>query len=34
MDRWAHDCLARGGSDASAPGVLARAVDALLGVRI
>jgi L-cysteine:1D-myo-inositol 2-amino-2-deoxy-alpha-D-glucopyranoside ligase len=34
VDRWAKECLARGGADPSAPGVLARALDAILGVRI
>jgi L-cysteine:1D-myo-inositol 2-amino-2-deoxy-alpha-D-glucopyranoside ligase len=34
VDRWADEQLHRGGSQAGAPGVLARAVDALLGVRM
>jgi L-cysteine:1D-myo-inositol 2-amino-2-deoxy-alpha-D-glucopyranoside ligase len=34
VDRWADEQLARGGRVLSAPGVLARSVDALLGVRI
>ena len=34
VDRWAKECLARGGRDEAAPGVLARALDAILGVRV
>jgi L-cysteine:1D-myo-inositol 2-amino-2-deoxy-alpha-D-glucopyranoside ligase len=34
VDRWAEQTLTRGGDDASAPGVLARALDAILGVRV
>jgi L-cysteine:1D-myo-inositol 2-amino-2-deoxy-alpha-D-glucopyranoside ligase len=34
VDRWADEALARGGSSPSGPGILARAVDALLGVRL
>ncbi len=34
VDRWATDCLRVGGPDASAPGILARALDAILGVRV
>jgi L-cysteine:1D-myo-inositol 2-amino-2-deoxy-alpha-D-glucopyranoside ligase len=34
VDRWAEECLTRGGSDAAAPGLLARLVDRLLGVRL
>jgi L-cysteine:1D-myo-inositol 2-amino-2-deoxy-alpha-D-glucopyranoside ligase len=34
VDRWAHLQLTRGGDEPGAPGVLARALDALLGVRI
>lgn len=34
VDRWADEQLTRGGEQPGAPGVLARAVDALLGVRI
>ncbi|GAB2673491.1 cysteine--1-D-myo-inosityl 2-amino-2-deoxy-alpha-D-glucopyranoside ligase [Thalassiella azotivora] len=34
VDRWAADALTRGGSDGSAPGLVARTVDALLGVRL
>jgi L-cysteine:1D-myo-inositol 2-amino-2-deoxy-alpha-D-glucopyranoside ligase len=34
VDRWATECLHRGGPDPSAPGVVARALDALLGVRL
>ncbi|MFL6078723.1 MAG: cysteine--1-D-myo-inosityl 2-amino-2-deoxy-alpha-D-glucopyranoside ligase, partial [Ornithinibacter sp.] len=34
VDRWADETLTRGGDDESAPGLVARAVDALLGVRL
>jgi L-cysteine:1D-myo-inositol 2-amino-2-deoxy-alpha-D-glucopyranoside ligase len=34
VDRWAHECLTRGGGDPASPGVLARALDAILGVRV
>ncbi len=34
VDRWAEEALGRGGDDPSGPGVLARAIDALLGVRV
>jgi L-cysteine:1D-myo-inositol 2-amino-2-deoxy-alpha-D-glucopyranoside ligase len=34
VDRWARECLTRGGDEISAAGVLARTVDALLGVRL
>jgi L-cysteine:1D-myo-inositol 2-amino-2-deoxy-alpha-D-glucopyranoside ligase len=34
VDRWARDCLGRGGDDPAAPGVLARALDAILGIRV
>ena len=34
VDAWAKTCLHRGGSDPGAPGVLARALDAILGVRV
>jgi L-cysteine:1D-myo-inositol 2-amino-2-deoxy-alpha-D-glucopyranoside ligase len=34
IDRWAHEQLTRGGSVEGAPGVIARAADALLGVRL
>ena len=34
VDRWAKECLAHGGDDAAAPGVVARLLDALLGVRL
>ncbi|MFC8500935.1 cysteine--1-D-myo-inosityl 2-amino-2-deoxy-alpha-D-glucopyranoside ligase [Pedococcus sp. NPDC057267] len=34
VDRWAHRTLTVGGDDEAAPGVLARAVDAILGVRV
>ncbi len=34
VDRWADEQLTHGGSVLSAPGVLARSLDALLGVRI
>jgi L-cysteine:1D-myo-inositol 2-amino-2-deoxy-alpha-D-glucopyranoside ligase len=34
VDRWAKECLTRGGSDPTAPGVLARLLDRLLGVRV
>ncbi|MFC7492370.1 MULTISPECIES: cysteine--1-D-myo-inosityl 2-amino-2-deoxy-alpha-D-glucopyranoside ligase [unclassified Knoellia] len=33
IDAWADETLARGGEEASAPGLLGRALDALLGVR-
>ncbi|HEU5454791.1 MAG TPA: cysteine--1-D-myo-inosityl 2-amino-2-deoxy-alpha-D-glucopyranoside ligase, partial [Nocardioides sp.] len=34
VDRWAHDCLTLGGTDIAAPGIVARMLDALLGVRV
>ena len=34
VDRWAEEQRVRGGSDASAPGVVSRTVDALLGVAL
>ncbi|MER7070351.1 cysteine--1-D-myo-inosityl 2-amino-2-deoxy-alpha-D-glucopyranoside ligase [Terrabacter sp. NPDC000476] len=34
VDRWASQALSRGGDDPGAPGVLGRALDALLGVRL
>jgi L-cysteine:1D-myo-inositol 2-amino-2-deoxy-alpha-D-glucopyranoside ligase len=34
VDRWAKECLTRGGRDGVSAGVLARALDALLGVRV
>jgi L-cysteine:1D-myo-inositol 2-amino-2-deoxy-alpha-D-glucopyranoside ligase len=34
VDRWASQSLSRGGDDPGAPGVLGRALDALLGIRI
>jgi L-cysteine:1D-myo-inositol 2-amino-2-deoxy-alpha-D-glucopyranoside ligase len=34
VDRWARECLTRGGEDREAAGVLARALDAILGVRV
>ena len=34
VDAWAERALAEGGDDTGAPGVLARALDALLGVRV
>jgi L-cysteine:1D-myo-inositol 2-amino-2-deoxy-alpha-D-glucopyranoside ligase len=34
VDRWASQSLTRGGDDPGAPGVLGRALDALLGVRL
>ena len=34
VDRWADQALLRGGDDATAPGVLARLLDRLLGVRV
>ncbi len=34
VDRWAKDCLSRGGRDATSAGVLARTLDAILGVRV
>ncbi len=34
VDAWAEQCLAEGGDDPAGPGIVARACDALLGVRI
>ncbi|MBB2987672.1 cysteine--1-D-myo-inosityl 2-amino-2-deoxy-alpha-D-glucopyranoside ligase [Terracoccus luteus] len=34
VDRWATQMLTRGGDDPGAPGVLGRALDALLGIRL
>jgi L-cysteine:1D-myo-inositol 2-amino-2-deoxy-alpha-D-glucopyranoside ligase len=34
VDRWADEALGRGGTDASAPALVVRTVDALLGVRL
>jgi L-cysteine:1D-myo-inositol 2-amino-2-deoxy-alpha-D-glucopyranoside ligase len=34
VDRWAEVALTQGGDDAAGPGILARALDALLGVRL
>ena len=34
VDRWAKESLTHGGDDLGAPGVLARALDALLGIRL
>jgi len=34
VDRWAHECLTRGGEDPAAPGLVGRLLDALLGIRI
>ena len=34
VDRWASQSLSRGGEDPGAPGVLGRALDALLGIRL
>ncbi|AXG13312.1 cysteine--1-D-myo-inosityl 2-amino-2-deoxy-alpha-D-glucopyranoside ligase [Intrasporangium calvum] len=34
VDRWAAEALTRGGDDLGAPGLLARTLDALLGVRL
>lgn len=34
VDRWASQALSRGGEDPAAPGDLARALDALLGIRL
>ncbi|GAA2162421.1 cysteine--1-D-myo-inosityl 2-amino-2-deoxy-alpha-D-glucopyranoside ligase [Pedococcus bigeumensis] len=34
VDRWARQTLTRGGSDSTSAGVLARALDAILGVRV
>jgi L-cysteine:1D-myo-inositol 2-amino-2-deoxy-alpha-D-glucopyranoside ligase len=34
VDRWACQALSRGGVDPAAPGLLARAIDALLGIRL
>lgn len=34
VDSWAADCLAHGGSDIAAPGLVGRALDALLGIRL
>ncbi len=33
VDRWAQEAVTRGGDDIGAPGLVSRAVDALLGVR-
>jgi L-cysteine:1D-myo-inositol 2-amino-2-deoxy-alpha-D-glucopyranoside ligase len=34
VDRWAKESLSRGGEDTGAPGLLGRALDALLGIRL
>lgn len=34
VDRWAKESLIHGGDDAAAPGIVARTLDALLGVRL
>ncbi|MGH3328191.1 MAG: cysteine--1-D-myo-inosityl 2-amino-2-deoxy-alpha-D-glucopyranoside ligase, partial [Streptomycetales bacterium] len=34
VDRWAQEQRLRGGSDEAAPGLVSRAVDALLGVAL
>lgn len=34
VDEWAQDSLARGGTDLGAPGLIGRAIDALLGIRL
>jgi L-cysteine:1D-myo-inositol 2-amino-2-deoxy-alpha-D-glucopyranoside ligase len=34
VDRWVNEALLEGGSDETAPGLVARAVDALLGIRL
>ena len=34
VDRWAKEAVTRGGPDTSAPQLVARTVDALLGVRL
>ncbi|MGZ4696264.1 MAG: cysteine--1-D-myo-inosityl 2-amino-2-deoxy-alpha-D-glucopyranoside ligase [Oryzihumus sp.] len=34
VDRWAKESLSRGGDDPAAPGLVARALDALLGIRV
>ena len=34
VDEWAREQQVRGGDDASAPGIISRAVDALLGVAL
>ena len=34
VDRWAAQALTRGGEDPGAPGVVGRALDALLGIRL
>ena len=34
VDRWAKESIARGGDDPAAPGLVARTLDALLGIRI
>ena len=34
VDRWAHECLTRGGEDPAAPGLVGRLLDALLGIRL
>jgi len=34
VDEWVKECLERGGSDLGNPGLVARALDALLGIRL
>ncbi len=34
VDRWADESLTRGGGDIGAPGLVARTIDALLGIRV
>jgi L-cysteine:1D-myo-inositol 2-amino-2-deoxy-alpha-D-glucopyranoside ligase len=34
VDRWAKECLTHGGDDAAAPGIVARLLDSLLGIRL
>ncbi len=34
VDRWAEEQRVRGGNDQSAPGVVSRTVDALLGIAL
>ena len=34
VDQWVEQCLTAGGEDRAGPGILARACDALLGVRV
>jgi L-cysteine:1D-myo-inositol 2-amino-2-deoxy-alpha-D-glucopyranoside ligase len=34
VDRWTQECLTHGGDDPAAPGIVARMLDSLLGVRL